>query len=107
MRPNIWRYTDQSYRLTGNFYELKNVFYDNNPVFHADNVDTPLLLWTGKEDYHVNWNQSLSMYIALAGLKKKVKLLLFPKEGHGLIIRTNQMSATQQIIKWWDEYLKK
>lgn len=106
LRPNIWRFTNQSYRLTGNFYELKEVFYENNPVFHADKIETPLLLWAGKEDYHVNWNQSVAMYVALAGLKKEVKLLLFPKDGHGLLRKFNQLEATQRIMEWWDKYLK-
>lgn len=106
LRPNIWRFTNQSYRLNGNFYELKEVFYENNPIFHADKIETPLLLWAGKEDYHVNWNQSVAMYVALAGLKKEVKLLLFPKDGHGLLRKTNQLEATHRIMEWWDKYLK-
>ena len=106
LRPNIWRFTDQSFRLTGNFYELKNIFYENNPVFNADKIETPLLLWAGKEDYHVNWNQSVAMYLALAGLKKEVKLLLFPKDGHGLLRKSNQLEYTFQVMNWWNYYLK-
>ncbi len=106
MRPNIWRFTDQSFRLTGNFYELKNIFYENNPVFNADKIEPPLLLWAGKEDYHVNWNQSVAMYLALAGLKKEVKLLLFLKDGHGLLRKSNQLEYTFQVMNWWNHYLK-
>ncbi|MDV3925518.1 hypothetical protein CMT52_01795 [Elizabethkingia anophelis] len=105
-RPNIWVYTDQSFGFTGNFYDMKEVYYQNNPVFHADNIKVPLLLWSGKEDYHVNWNQSVAMFIALASQKKEVKLLLFPKDGHALGTRTNQIEATTKFNQWFDYYLK-
>lgn len=106
LRPNIWRYTDQCFRFSDDFFKLKEVYLNNNPVFSADKINTPLLLWTGKEDYHVNWNQSVAMYIALASLKKNVKLLLFPKDGHSLQIQKNQFQATSQIFNWFNHYLK-
>ncbi|MCL1689430.1 alpha/beta hydrolase family protein [Elizabethkingia anophelis] len=105
-RPNIWVYTDQSFGFTGNFYDMKEVYYRNNPVFHADNIKVPLLLWSGKEDYHVNWNQSVAMFVALASQKKEVKLLLFPRDGHALGRRSNQTEATTKFKQWFDYYLK-
>ncbi|GEN73751.1 alpha/beta hydrolase family protein [Chryseobacterium lathyri] len=106
LRPDIYRYTDQSFRFTGSFYDIKDVYYETNPIFHADKINTPLLLWAGKEDYHVNWNQSVSMFIALQSLKKDSKLLLFPKEVHVLLKKENQKEATIRFIQWFDYYLK-
>lgn len=106
LRPDIWRYTDQSYRFSGNFYDLKEVYIKQNPVFHADRIQTPLLLWTGKEDYHVNWEQSVAMFIALKSLQKKTELILFPKDGHALAKPENQIQATSRIMRWFDQYLK-
>jgi dipeptidyl aminopeptidase/acylaminoacyl peptidase len=107
LRPDIWRYTDQSFRFSGNFYELKDVYIKQNPVFHADRIDTPLLIWTGKEDNHVDWEQSVSMFIALKSLEKPVELILFPKDGHALQRPSNQIQATIKIGEWFNKYLKK
>lgn len=107
LRPDIWRYTDQSFRFSGNFYELKDVYIKQNPVFHADRIDTPLLIWTGKEDSHVDWEQSVAMFIALKSLDKPVQLILFPKDGHALQRPSNQIQATIKIGEWFNKYLKK
>lgn len=106
LRPDIWRYTDQSFRFSGNFYELKDVYIKQNPVFHADRIDTPLLIWTGKEDNHVDWEQSVAMFIALKSLDKPAELILFPKDGHALQRPSNQIQATIKIGQWFDKYLK-
>lgn len=105
-RPNIWRYTDQSFRFSGNFYDHKNVYYNNNPVFNADKINTPLLLWAGKEDRHVDFEQSIAMFIGLRSLNKPVELMLFPKDGHTLMRPENQRRATEYFLKWFNHYLK-
>ncbi|AZA54526.1 alpha/beta hydrolase family protein [Chryseobacterium sp. G0201] len=106
LRPEIYRYTDQSFRFSGSFYDIKEVYYENNPIFHAEKINTPLLLWAGKEDYHVNWNQSVAMFIAMKSLKKDSKLLLFPSEGHAIVRKEHQKEATKRFMQWFDYYLK-
>ncbi|WP_312824838.1 prolyl oligopeptidase family serine peptidase [Epilithonimonas sp.] len=105
-RPNIWKYTDQSFRFSGNFYDNKNVYFNNNPVFNADKINTPLLLWAGKEDRHVDFEQSIAMFVGLRSLKKPVELMLFPQEGHTLMKPENQKKATQYFLNWFNHYLK-
>lgn len=105
-RPNIWRYTDQSFRFSGNFYDNKNVYFNNNPVFNADKINTPLLLWAGKEDRHVDFEQSIAMFVGLRSLNKPVELMLFPQDGHTLMKSDNQKKATQYFLKWFGRYLK-
>ncbi len=105
-RANVWRYSDQSFRFSGDFYSNKEVYYQNNPVFHSDKINTPLLLWAGKEDYHVNWSQSVAMYIALRSLQKPVKLFLFPGDAHTLTKPENQVKATKHFLNWFNQYLK-
>ncbi len=105
-RPNIWRYTDQSFRFSGNFYNNKNVYYNTNPVFHADKINTPLLLWAGKEDRHVDFEQSIAMFVGLRSLHKPVELMLFPQDGHTLMKPENQKRATLYFLQWFNHYLK-
>ncbi|MBS7320198.1 MAG: S9 family peptidase [Myroides sp.] len=105
-RPEIWRFYYESYRMGSGFTEISEKYYDNSPLTHVKRINTPVLLWTGKEDYQVNWNQSISMYLALKDGKKDVKLLLYPKEGHVLENKENQRDLSDRIKKWFDSYLK-
>ncbi len=106
LNANISRYTNEQFGFTGGFYELKNEYLANSPILRADRINTPLLLWSGKNDEHVEWRQSVEMFMALSSLKKEVRLLLFPDDPHVLIKPGNQIEATQKILQWFGYYLK-
>lgn len=103
---NISRYTDVQFRFSDDFYSLKKQYLENSPILMADQIQTPLLLWSGKNDEHVEWRQSVAMFMALASLKKDVHLLLFPKDAHVLLLPQNQIEATNRIGQWFNYYLK-
>lgn len=103
---NISRYTNEQFGFSDGFYKLKKEYLENSPVLMADQIKTPLLLWSGKNDEHVEWRQSVEMFVALASLKKEVRLLLFPDDPHVLVKPKNQTEATQKILQWFDYYLK-
>lgn len=106
LNSNIARYTNQQFSFTGDFYHLKKEYAENNPILMADQIETPLLLWSGKDDTHVEWRQSVEMFMALASLKKEVRLVLFPNDPHVLSKKENQIEATQRINDWFGYYLK-
>ncbi len=106
LRPDIWRYTDQSMRFAGDFYQLKEEYMKNNPIYFADQITTPVLIWSGAEDEHVEWKQSVSLFIALKSLRKEAKLMLFRGETHTLEIRDQQRKATEAFLKWFNTFLK-
>ncbi|MGA9212363.1 alpha/beta hydrolase family protein [Kaistella sp.] len=105
-RPNIWRYTDQSFRFSDGFFNLKEEYVNNNPIFFTDRITTPILLWAGKEDRHIDWEESLSFFIAMKDLNKTSRLLLFPGESHTLTDLNHQKEATKVFKEWFDKYLK-
>ncbi|QIY82995.1 S9 family peptidase [Chryseobacterium sp. NEB161] len=106
IRPDYWRYTDQSFRMSHSFFENREIYLENNPIFAADKVNTPVLIWSGKEDFHVDKNQSISFYLALRSLHKIAKLYLIPGEQHLLLMKNNQASATKLFLAWFNYYLK-
>ncbi|KAA5537878.1 S9 family peptidase [Paenimyroides baculatum] len=105
-KPEFWRYYEESFRIGKGFFKAKESYLANSPILHADKVQTPLLLWTGREDYHVDWHQSVSMFLALKDLGKPVNLLMYPKEGHVLSTEPNQKDLTLKIKQWFDYHLK-
>lgn len=105
-QPEMWRYESQQWRMGDSYYNIKDAYFRNSPIHHVENVRTPLLLWTGKEDYQVHWEQSIEMFLALKRLNKKCKLLLFEKESHALINKDNQKRLSTEIMDWFDKYCK-
>ncbi|WP_111846044.1 S9 family peptidase [Aequorivita antarctica] len=103
----MWRIENQQFRMGDSFYKMKENYYANSPLTNVEQITTPLLLWTGKNDTNVNWNQSVNMFLGLKRLGKKAQLLLYRDEGHTLQKTENQQHLTTTIYNWMETYLKK
>ncbi|SRX52219.1 prolyl oligopeptidase family serine peptidase [Aequorivita sp. CIP111184] len=102
----MWRLENQQLRFGNSFYKMKDSYLRNSPLQHVENIETPLLLWTGNTDTNVNWSQSVQMFLALKRLKKKAKLILYDKEGHAINKAENQTHLSSTIFDWMEKYLK-
>ena len=105
-QPEMWRFEDQQWRMGKSLYDDKEGYLRNSPIMHAQNVTTPLLLWTGKNDRIVPWNQSITYYLALRKLGVKNRLLVYPDEDHSLENRQNQTDLSKRMMGWFDDLLK-
>lgn len=105
-RPDMYRFENQQFRFECSFFDDPQAYYRNSPVHQAENVDTPILLWTGADDPIVNANQSKEFYLALRRLGKEVTLLYYPNETHSFSVAKNQKDLTERIIEWSRKYLK-
>ncbi len=106
LNSNMSRYTNEQFSFSSGFFDRKEAFLKNNPILNADLITTPLLLWTGDQDTHVEVRQSVEMFMALSSLKKEVHLMLFPGDPHLLLNPENQKEATKRFLKWFDYHLK-
>ncbi|CAN0367174.1 unnamed protein product, partial [Ectocarpus sp. 4 AP-2014] len=104
-RTNMFFFEDGQYRFKDSFYKNPKAYLRNSSLHHAANINTPLLLWTGEEDHHVDWHQSIELYLGLRRLDKECRLLIYPKEGHSLLKPKNQVDLTRRIKDWFDKYL--
>lgn len=102
----MWRMENQQFRMNGTFYELKEQYLKNSPLNFVENLNRPLLLWSGKDDYNVNWDQSVYLFLAMKRLKKEGKLLLFNNEPHTITNSLNKEKLSKEIFKWFNFYLK-
>lgn len=103
----MWRSEHQQFRMGTSFYENKQAYVKNSALTHVESLNTPLLLWSGKNDGNINWTQSIYMHMAMKRLQKPGKLLLFENEGHFLINPKNQASLSLILKEWFDTHLKK
>lgn len=104
--PEIWRYENQQWRMGASYYAIKDSYIRNSPINFVENVTTPIMLWSGKEDYQIHWLQSIEMFLALKRLGKKCKLILLDSEPHFVIQKENQKKLSEGIKLWFDSYCK-
>ena len=105
-RPDMYRFQSEQWRLGKTPFEDPSLYTRNSPVNNANTIQTPLLLWTGKEDQHVDWHQSVAFYLALRRLGKKNIMLLYSDEKHVILQPNNQKDLSHRIVEWFDYYLK-
>ncbi|MDR6785280.1 dipeptidyl aminopeptidase/acylaminoacyl peptidase [Pedobacter africanus] len=103
----IWRFENQQYRMGRSLYEGKDSYLRNSPVFNADKVNTPILIWTGKNDNNVKPEQSTAFFLALRRLNKKSIMLQYPNEAHTLLSKNTQEDLNDKAMDWFDYYLKR
>jgi dipeptidyl aminopeptidase/acylaminoacyl peptidase len=105
-KPNFFHYEFGQLRIGKSLYEDYAGYLHNSPIYHADKVNTPLLSWSGEQDYHVHYYQSIEFYLALRRLGKTNTMLLYPGESHVLSDHIHQQHLTRSIEQWFDHYLK-
>lgn len=105
-RSEMWRYENQQNRMRKSFFEDMSRYDRNSPVRFADKASTPILLWTGEQDWQIHYTQSIAYYLALQKNKKKEIMLIYPGEPHIIIQKKNQIDLTQRTEQWFDHYLK-
>jgi dienelactone hydrolase len=105
-KPDFWRFEHHQQRMEKTIFENPEIYLKNSPVLLAAGVKTPLLSYTGADDRHVNYYQSIEFYLALRRLGKKHTLLVYPNEGHALVNRPGQVDLTLRFEEWFDNHLK-
>lgn len=103
--PDYVRIEANQYKMGIPFSHNKALYCKNNPLYWAENVNAPVLLWTGMEDQNVTADHSMAFYNALRRNKKSVIALFYKNEGHVLLNKDAQFDLTFRIIDWFDYFL--
>lgn len=104
--PELWRSETQQWRLGKAFHEDKEMYLRNSPLYFADDVVTPLLTWTGRQEVNLPYEQNILFYNALRRAGKKNVLLLYPDGDHVITNKDSMLDLTKRIEDWFDYYLK-
>ena len=76
-----------------------------SPFFHADNIKAPLLIIQGANDPRVKKAESEQIVVALRDLKRPVRYVLAPDEGHGFAGRENRLAMFAEIERFLAQHL--
>ncbi|OFY43276.1 MAG: hypothetical protein A2X18_13120 [Bacteroidetes bacterium GWF2_40_14] len=104
--PDYVRLEANQYKMGVPFARNKTLYFKNNPIYDAENVNAPVLLWSGLEDLNVTSDHSMAFYNALRKNGKSVIALFYKGEGHGLHNKQAQFDLTSRILDWFDYFLK-
>ncbi len=77
-----------------------------SPLFHADNIQKPLMVLQGANDPRVLKVESDEIVEAVKKKGIPVEYLVFDDEGHGFIIKENQITAYKAILDFLNKYLR-
>jgi dipeptidyl aminopeptidase/acylaminoacyl peptidase len=81
-----------------------------SPLTYAANVKTPLLIIHSEQDLRCGIEQAEQFFATLKLMKKRVELVRFPEEPHGLSRHgrpDRRIARLEWIVKWFDRYLRK
>jgi len=101
-----FQYERSQSRLGATLWQRQDLYIKNSPLFRADKVTTPLLMMHNDADGAVPWYQGIELFSALRRLGKKVWLIQYNGEDHGLTERRNRKDWSIRLAQFFGYYLK-
>ncbi|MEK6452218.1 MULTISPECIES: alpha/beta hydrolase family protein [unclassified Myroides] len=105
-KPAYWKFENGQYNIKKSPGSDIELYMNNNPIIFVDRINTPLLTWTGLEDYNVHWEQTRLLFTALKRYNKTHVALFYKMQGHSLSTPKAQKDLTVRTIQWFDQYLQ-
>ena len=82
-----------------------NPYSKFSPMNRAKNCRTPTLILHGEADPYVPVGQGYEFYRALKDNGVQVELVVYPREGHGIMEKNHQLDMQQRIVDWFKKHL--
>jgi len=102
--------TDEPSFLIGYFnsapYDNPDIYRQNSPITYASRVKTPVLLVHGERDLRVPVSQAYQFYSALKHYNADVKLVIYPREYHGIREYVHQIDCMNRVLEWFEGHDK-
>jgi dipeptidyl aminopeptidase/acylaminoacyl peptidase len=80
-------------------------YRERSAITYASRITTPTLILHGEKDPCVPVNQAYAFHRALTERGTPVEMVVYPREGHGLLERTHLVDAEQRVLRWFQTYL--
>ena len=93
-------------RTDATLWQRTDVYMENSAVLNVPKVTTPLLMMHNKKDRNVRWEQGLEFFSDLRFLGKKVWMLQYDDEYHGVTGLKDSKDYTIRMTQFFDHYLK-
>jgi dipeptidyl aminopeptidase/acylaminoacyl peptidase len=91
--------------LDANTLDHPEAYRARSAITFANRIATPTLILHGEKDPCVPVNQAYAFHRALVERDVPVELVVYPREGHGLVERAHLVDADQRVLRWFKTYL--
>lgn len=91
---------------TAEFAEATDEYWHRSAMRYIGQVKTPTLIPHGEKDDRVPVTQGWEYYNALRMMGVPTKMVVYPREPHGLTERQHQRDLMERVLAWFDEYVK-
>jgi dipeptidyl aminopeptidase/acylaminoacyl peptidase len=105
--------SDMGYDLYREFdghpWQNPEVYEKCSPLTYAKKVKTPLLIIHSEQDLRCGIEQAERLFATLKLMNKRVELVRFPEEPHGLSRHgrpDRRLARLDWILKWFKRYIK-
>jgi dipeptidyl aminopeptidase/acylaminoacyl peptidase len=88
------------------FWTEPELWLGDSPIHNIGRVNTPTLIQHGELDERVPPGQGFQLYHALRRRGVPVRMLVYPRQGHGLAEPRLQLEAARENIEWFERWLK-
>jgi len=101
-----FQYEKSQSRIGATLWEKPELYIKNSPLFHLDKVTAPMVIMANDADGAVPWYQGIELFTALRRLGKKVWMLNYNGQGHGLTQRQDMKDYQIRMQQFFDYMLK-
>jgi dipeptidyl aminopeptidase/acylaminoacyl peptidase len=89
------------------FWDEPAVYAKHSAMFNIKNAKTPTLIQHGENDVRVPISQGYELYTALKRRGVPTRMIVLPRQPHGINEPKLQIAVMQSNLEWFEEYLKK
>ncbi|MCX8019137.1 MAG: prolyl oligopeptidase family serine peptidase [Chitinophagaceae bacterium] len=101
-----FQYEKTQSRLGASLWEKPELYLKNSPLFQLNKVTAPIVVMHNDNDGAVPWSQGIELFTALRRLGKKVWMLNYNGQGHGLTQRKDMKDYQIRMQQFFDYMLK-
>jgi dipeptidyl aminopeptidase/acylaminoacyl peptidase len=87
-------------------YKPDGEYAKRSPVLHAAGCRTPTLVIHGEKDLCTPLGQGEELYKALVESGCEAELVVYPREGHGILEWDHQLDVERRMLAWFERHLR-
>lgn len=103
---NSTRMHEQLAHWDAPLYENFGLYLERSPIFWVHRASTPILLLHGEEDGSCPVGQAIEFRTALEWKGVPNELVIYPREGHGMVEFEHQLDFLSRGVGWFDRFLQ-
>lgn len=90
----------------GEYWDVFDRWRSRSAMFNVKGVSTPTLIQHGEEDRRVPISQGYELYTALVRQKVPAKMVVYPRQPHGIQEPKLIKDAMERNLEWFDRWIK-